>query len=447
MNSRFAKLSETYNFDSATDEFQTEHNEGKKLAVLKSPTPPLTNGKPQELKTGNLLAFFNTWKCNAGVGIFAMPYLLQEAGLIPGICIFSALMLISTRSCLKLLKSAVRLYDGHRYTLLNHGIDKQMNYPEAAYLALGSWAKWVTIVSVIIGNFGACVSYIVFIKQNLARFFPTVFHSTEKLEEVFWVFAMSPLIFLLTCLKNMKYLAPASVLGTVALLGVTILVWIDVITKMELAIVATLISEPVPWRTWWVSFGIVSFMNEGLIGGALTIRKSMKNPEMYTRTLYLAMSLQSIVYLLFGFACCVLFFPNISSEITLDFPHTIIYEALVAIGCIFVLLTYPIAMYIVRIIVKEESSYWEEQSKYLDLLLFSAVIPLAVCVDKFGDFISIIGALGNSLNIFVLPSLMYLVVCKPTAFEILECIFVIFLGFCTMCVGVYGSISSLVNGG
>lgn len=188
-------------------------------------------------------------------------------------------------------------------------------------------------------------------------------------------------------------------------------------------------------------------MNEGLIGGALTIRKSMKNPEVYPRTLYLAMSLQSIVYLLFGVACCVLFSPNISSEITLDFPHTIIYEALVAIGCISVLFTYPIAMYIVRVIIKEESSYWQEQSAYLDLLLFSAVIPLSVFVDKFGDFISLIGALGNSLNIFVLPSMMYLVVCKPTALEKLECFFVILFGFFTMFLGVYGSISRLVNGG
>merc|ERR1719193_1153515 len=102
-------------------------------------------------------------------------------------------------------------------------------------------------------------------------------------------------------------------------------------------------------------------------------------------------------------------------------------------------------MYVVRELVKEHSSFWNKQSLLLDLLLFSAVIPLSVFVDKFGDFIGIVGALGNSLNIFAIPSLMYLNVFKPNSFEKLECFFVIVLGFATMCVGVYTSIVNMVN--
>lgn len=170
-----------------------------------------------ERKTDSCLAFFNTWKSNTGVGIFAMPYLLQEAGLIPGICIFIVLMIISVRCCVKLVNTVNRLYDGRRYKSLDHRQVKHIDYTEAASLVLGSWGKWATVLSLVIGNFGTCVSYLVFVKQNLRRFFPGVFNNTVEREEAYWVLILSPLMLLLTCLKNMNYLAPASVLGIVAL--------------------------------------------------------------------------------------------------------------------------------------------------------------------------------------------------------------------------------------
>jgi len=92
-------------------------------------------------KTGKWLSFFNTWKSNTGVGIFAMPYLLQEAGSIPGVCIFTFLMFVSVRCCVRLVKTVVKLYEGSALDPLVRNGDKHMNYPEAAYLSLGVWGK------------------------------------------------------------------------------------------------------------------------------------------------------------------------------------------------------------------------------------------------------------------------------------------------------------------
>merc|ERR1719320_1899895 len=119
------------------------------------------------------------------------------------------------------------------------------------------------------------------------------------------------------------------------------------------------------------------------MGSALLIRDSMKQPEDYPITLSTAMILLALTYILFAFACRVLFFPTVSSEITLDFPHTTLFEVMVAVGCINVIFTYPMVMYVVRIIIKGEYAFWKEHALCLDLLLFSAVILLAVYVDKF----------------------------------------------------------------
>jgi len=227
-------------------------------------------------------------------------------------------------------------------------------------------------------------------------------------------------------------------------LGVILLVLIDVILKFKGDVLSSVLSETVKWDSLWIAIGITSFMNEGMMGAALPIRKSMKHPENYPFTLFSSMGVFTITYILFAFACRVLFFPIVSSEITLDFPHTARYEVLIAVGCVNVAFTYPMVMYVVRTIIKGESSFWARHSLFLDLLLFCAVIPLAAFVDQFGDFIAIIGALGNSLNIYVIPNMMYLAVFKPRALEKWECIFYIALGFVTMCVGVYSSLLSVM---
>jgi len=400
----------------------------------------------QKGKTGNWLAFFNTLNSTTGVGIFAMPFVLQEAGLVPGVCIFVFLMFASARCCVRLVKAVVKLYEDG-FSPLKDNEHKHMNYPQAAYLALGEWGKWIAVVGLVIGNFGTCVAYLVFIKENLVRFFSGVFNCTANTEEIYWILALSPLIFILTRLKDMTWLAPVSVLSIIALVGVVLLVSTDAISKFKADVLSSLLSETVNWDTSWVAIGITSFMNEGMIGAALPIRKSMKHPENYPFALSTAMGIFVITYILFAFACLLLFFPSVSSQITLDFPHTALYEVLIVVACITVAFTYPMVMYVVRTIIKGESSFCARQPLYLDLLLFCAVISLAGFVDRFGGFLAIVGALGNSIVIYVIPNMMYLVVFKPTSCEKCECIVYIILGFVTMCFGVYSALLSLVNGG
>lgn len=93
------------------------------------------------------------------------------------------------------------------------------------------------------------MAYLVFIKHNLRRFFPGVFNSTANTEETYWILVLSPLIFALTCLKDMRWLAPVSVLGIIALLGVILLVSMDVISNFKGELLSCLLSETVKWET------------------------------------------------------------------------------------------------------------------------------------------------------------------------------------------------------
>merc|ERR1712062_517233 len=116
-----------------------------------------------------------------------------------------------------------------------------------------------------------------------------------------------------------------------------------------------------------------------------------------------------LVYVVFGFAACVNY-DKVESSITYNFPKNTIHKAVVICGCLLVLFTFPLVIYVVNTLLESQKwRFWTPRRKFLSRTLLCLVaVFLSIVVEKFADFISIIGCVGNSANIFILPNLCYL---------------------------------------
>merc|ERR1712129_280789 len=115
-----------------------------------------------------------------------------------------------------------------------------------------------------------------------------------------------------------------------------------------------------------------------------------------------------VVYLIFGAGAC-LRYRDPAGAITENFPKNSMYRAVVSCGCCQVLFTYPIVIYVVNSILEAEFETWFKHRHALRVIVVLSTCVVAASVEKLGDFLSLVGCVGNSCNIFILPNLCVLV--------------------------------------
>jgi amino acid permease len=168
-----------------------------------------------------LKAVITTVKCNWGIGMMAMPYLLLKSGFGAGIILFvlamwlSWLAIVRLSDCRKMLRERgldtlsllTEKDDGAKQQLLDDGDQSSLeNYSDIVRACLGDFFGDASIASILIAMYGSNISYIVFIKQNMVKF---VGHLTG-LE---WVLVTFAPLTLLVLRSDLDFLAPVSVLG------------------------------------------------------------------------------------------------------------------------------------------------------------------------------------------------------------------------------------------
>lgn len=130
------------------------------------------------------------------------------------------------------------------------------SYESIGELAFGTWGKAAVQTVVCVTQVGFCTAYVVFIGQNLHVIVP-------QLTTIEWTLCIAPLLILLSWIRQLKYLAPFSMLANVCLLyGVLV-----VVVRSSQHLVETHEQPdvvPINISTFLVFLGIAIFAFEGV---------------------------------------------------------------------------------------------------------------------------------------------------------------------------------------
>jgi amino acid permease len=191
---------------------------------------------------------FTTVKCNWGIGMMAMPYLLLQSGFGAGIILFIVAMWLSWLAVVRLSDCRITLRqrnkdrepnakdrllgDGSLDQILDADSDipadedsfDLLNYSDIVRAVMGNFFGDASILSILIAMYGSNISYIVFIKENMVKYI--------GLTGWEWILIVFAPLTVLVLKSDLKFLTPVSIFGLTCSFSFLFLVVYRVITEV-----------------------------------------------------------------------------------------------------------------------------------------------------------------------------------------------------------------------
>eukprot|EP01047_Picozoa_sp_COSAG01_P042220 COSAG01_NODE_3673_length_5808_cov_15.591872_6_plen_319_part_00 len=243
-----------------------------------------------------LSAAFTLIKCNWGIGMMGMPYMLDQAGTIAGVIMFVASMALTQLSIDRLLEVDAELLRQHRLRKRSvaaaaiGSAAKRTSAPAAAGLTQPLWAtddsdsadldyagimqrslggigEWLAIASIVVSAWGSCIAYLKFISDNggsLCRLCTDPTCTACSITTWGWVLVAAGPLAALAILDDVRFLAPASVVGLGSAFAFACVVVAGAFSHLSGEDVAHFFhTEPhVKWQTLPLAMSIAAFCNE-----------------------------------------------------------------------------------------------------------------------------------------------------------------------------------------
>jgi len=316
----------------------------------------------------------------------------------------------------------------------------------------GKIAKITINTFTCIVQMGFCCVYIVFIGDNLSQF---VFHYTEvNLDpRIYMAAAAIPLIFL-NWIRNLKWLAPVSLIGNALLM-----LSIGVVFFYSFQRLPPIDTIPAfgSWAGLPLFFGTAIYSFEG-ITLVLPLQKDMKRPQDFsgpTGLLNCGMIIVLCLYLSVGFVGYWHFGNDIQPSITLNLPaEEIVAEMIKLVMVVSICSSYAMQFYVPIPII------WPSISKHFSFIgndtvaeyIFRTILVilisgLAVAIPKLDLFISLVGAFGCSFLGLIFPPLISLAVYWPEVSPVIliKNLIIIAIGLVGFVTGTYASIGAIID--
>jgi|EP00966_Prymnesium_polylepis_P177735 amino acid permease len=266
------------------------------------------------------LAIASIIKCEWGIGMMAIPYMLQQAGLYVGIIQFLISMCLTADSIMRLLAVKAAVIERTRSAsaelgppadmllaqphgaLLNEGLSEplvsvedaaggsakdvaadglpaqpgstsqDLDYAGTIRDVLGPRAEVLLLFSIVVSSYGSNIAYILYIAENCTRFLPQ-----SGLQEWQWAsLCLVPWLFLAAA-DNVDFLAPYGVVGLACAIGFEAVIVYDAATTLDWdAVGSWLQSTPIVQpSTLPIAVAIAAFCNEGVVIMALNVQAEM----------------------------------------------------------------------------------------------------------------------------------------------------------------------------
>ncbi|KAF1834341.1 hypothetical protein BDW02DRAFT_569122 [Decorospora gaudefroyi] len=289
--------------DESTLEESEEEGERRPLLGRRQSSRRLrAQGDADQVKT-----FFTLLKAFIGTGIMFLPKAFKNGGML-----FSSITMISvsaiTALCFELLLATRKRYGGG-------------GYGDLGKIVVGPRFRALILVSITLSQIGFVCAGLIFTADNLAAFLDAVTHAKEAPLSTNELIAIQILVLIpMSFIRNISKLGPAALLADVfILLGLTYIYWYDIswIIKMRGFHPSIELFNP---RDFTMTIGSAIFTFEG-IGLILPIQSSMKEPEHFSKLLYIVMLIITVIFTSVGVLCYGTFGEHVSVEVITNFPQ------------------------------------------------------------------------------------------------------------------------------
>ncbi|GCC21939.1 hypothetical protein chiPu_0000322, partial [Chiloscyllium punctatum] len=371
-------------------------------------------------------------KGNIGTGLLSLPLAVKNAGIVLG-PISLVIMGVVAVHCMHLLVKCSR------------------------YLS----AKILVEFFLILTQLGFCCVYFVFLADNIKQVVDVANATNNNcnqnistlesgsMDSRLYMLSFLPFIILLVYIRNLKYLAPFSLLANLAMCVSLVLIYWYIFTS------ATYTNDLPPvagWKSYAMFFGTAIFAFEG-IGVVLPLENKLEDPQKFPLILYLGMAIVTTLYLTLGVMGYIRFGSEIAGSITLNLPACWLYQSVKILYSFGIFITYAVQFFvaaeiIVPVFVAKVSERWE---LWVNLAVRTVLViitcVLAILIPRLEIVITLVGSISSSTLALIFPPLLEITTyyCEGISrWKIAKNIMISVVGFVGFVAGTYVSIEELV---
>ena len=361
-------------------------------------------------------------KCNWGIGMMTMPYMVQQGGLAGGIVLFSLSMALTQFSIQRLIQCKEKVENGgERHALV--GFEQDLDTPPHDYTSLmatvlGTRAEYTAIASIAISMFGSCIAYLKFLSDNLPEF--------VGLNGATWIgISLVPIVFL-SWFDTLKFLQPfvwVGALCAISFVGILIADTANNVSPDEFRDYFENATQ-LDWTNIPQTLSIAVFCNEGVVVVAPSVHTALAQPDRMSMVTAVTVIVFTCLYMAVAVAGDVRFRNiKVNAEVSKDMnPRSYVDSAAVVLYSIQLIPTFGIVYYcgyealegkFCRVRgVDRGGQEWQEQYKkravFLRVVGVACAAFLSIAITNFADALGLVGALGTSSAVFILPHLAWL---------------------------------------
>ncbi|KAF5301877.1 hypothetical protein FQR65_LT08709 [Abscondita terminalis] len=451
------------NYKSEKNEVPVQLANGSTVPLVEIPSKDEESGEynPFEHRklphpTSDLDTLIHLLKGSLGSGILAMPLAFANAGLAFGLVATIIVGMICTYCVHILVKSAHALCIRRRVPALGFA-----EVAEAAFLSgpqyLHQWslfAKSMINLFLVIDLLGCCCVYIVFVSTNIKQVVEV--YSGTEVDLRYYMAALLPLLILMNLIRNLKYLAPLSMVANI-LVGVGMAItFYYIFQDLPSPYERNMIVECTKWPMF---FGTAIFALEG-IGVVMSLENNMKTPTHFIGCpgiLNTGMSVVVLLYASVGFFGYLKYGAEAKGSISLNLePKEILAQCVKIMIAVAIFCTYSLQFYVpMEIIWKNLKNNFGARKLYVEyavrILLVVGTVIIAIAIPNLGGFISLVGAVCLSTLGLIFPAVIDLVTFYEDPglgrfnWRLWKNVFLIIFGLIGFMTGTYVSIQEIIN--
>ncbi|KAF9274933.1 hypothetical protein BGZ88_002693 [Linnemannia elongata] len=386
----------------------------------------------------NMAAFFNIVCVVAGTGTLGLPYSLAKGGWIGvGILILSMIMSIYTG----ILIMKCIYYNGHTRLASYQEIGQH------AFGRIGLIAVWFFHTSIVLG---APIMYFILSGTEIREL--TAAHVNIPAKAWIWICCgvVSIPFVLMKSLKEVSLLSIFGVVATAVLVGVTMVEsGLDYKNHKD-----TIQYDAVILRNLPIAVATISVCFGGNVV-YMHVEESMRYPRSWNKVLVWAMLACCLMYAMVAVPGYLTYGPSSESPILKSLPQGTSRKVATIMIVAHVLLAAPVLMTSFALEVERVFDISIEKRGVIKerlyrtvtrLIIMGAVGGIACLVPFFDSFLSLLGALGNCMLIYVLPIFFYwrLIGWRQMPwYELLWCAIILIIGLLGCVIGSIDAIKAL----
>lgn len=411
-----------------------------------------------EKPTTNAETLIHLLKGCLGTGILAMPEAFKYSGMANGIvstiligalCTYCLHVLVRSQYVLcKKLKVALLTYPDSMKVACEVGPPCLKNF--------APYAPAVTNFFLIFYQLGICCVYVVFVGKNIKDVADQ--YTVNKISLTWYTLMVFVPFVLIICVRNLKLLAPFSILA-------------NIITFLTFGVVGYYVCQNLPPFSSLPSFGTLfnyplyfgtTLFSLQAVGVVIALENNMETPKSFRGTfgvLNIGMGLVIVIYVGMAMMGYWKYGESIQASVTLNFPaKEVLAQAIKILYSIAIYISYGLQGYVpVQImwndyIVKRlENSNKKLMWEYvLRLICVIVTFILAVTVPYLGLFISLVGSFCLSALGIAFPAIIELCAywpdnLGPGRWILIKDILLMIIGVIGLCAGSYSCIYEIAR--